>query len=65
VFGNMCVLCDVLCESEPGVGSWFVSMQIFQVGGDVRGGHPQLAMGPVGDGLPYQWLFCYPLSCFP
>lgn len=30
----------VLCESEPVVGSWFVSLQIFQVGGDVRGGQP-------------------------
>jgi hypothetical protein len=39
-FGNMCVLFDMLCESEPVVGSWFVSLQIFQVGGDVRGGQP-------------------------
>jgi hypothetical protein len=46
VFGNMCVLCDVLCESEPVVGSWFVSMQIFQVGGaTVRAsGGPALSM---------------------
>ncbi|CAD6265053.1 unnamed protein product [Miscanthus lutarioriparius] len=30
-------------------GKFQTMLQIFQVGGDVRGGHPQLAMGPVGD----------------
>jgi len=63
----MCVLCDVLCESELVIGHLFVSMQNFQVGGDVRApGRAGTASNDtlrLGDGLPYQWLFCFPLSC--
>jgi len=56
----------VLCESEPVHGQWFVLMQIFRLveyqGRAASASNETLRFG---DGLPYQWLFCFPLSCFP